>query len=301
MDRLQTYGIVPDEGKNASLVDVVRSLLGLAIEIPVLTNAIKPLSHMLRLSVADSGVPTGLLIAVSSNADLYFDMTSLFIVSEIMGAKGVTAAMADQFNLINQGSPATIQQAHLITVNVNEYTRLAYVLWTNDLRTFKARKRPIETDTINKMLRRTPSLTIEAYNKLLTKIIESSRVNDAIQFKRVQYMTFNETVTEHSFLTLFKHKLVAAVQEITAPVTSDDFIDGILDAIDDAKYNLGIDVSKLPAHCHIIYAHMASQIAWKLKKALLRDLDVETSVNDAVDGNDNVYTRMLASYYLHIA
>jgi len=309
INRLQTFGLVPDDGPNYSLSSMVDKLFGIEINIEHLNDAIE------TLHTALSNINTGLLVVVSTNADVYFDMSALASVNRPIGSQGVTSTMIHQFDLVKQEKTSNAKQAKLISIN--DDGDIAYLVWTNDMKTFKIRKAPINKETTHKLIRRSPSLTVEVYNAMLMQTITDLRTdNDVSEFKRVQYMTFNDTTTEDSFLEKLKTMLVSALEkdfnnkdakQIAEFAISDAFANSVLDVIDLAKVELGIHTSVMPTHCHIIYASMANQIITKLKKGImeaskkLTTTQLRSIVSDAINGNDNIYTRVIASYYLHIA
>lgn len=317
VNHLQTFGFVPSEGMNTNLDVVVGKLLGLTIPpVDSFANAQEPLTNMLKLATADTGISTGLIILASKNADSYFDMSSLFELGQTNSSAGVTADMVKTFDLIKEGNPARVKSSELITINVVAgVTQQAYLLWTNDMVTFKSQSQPISKESISKLLRRAPSATIAAYNSAFEKSIADARDEDAISFNRVKYMSFNNDVTEETYLDTLQSKLVkniiAAVGKLKDAKLKDAIVDQsfanmLLDTIDSTKMDLGIHAQMLPSHSHIIYASMANSIVARIKKSLvvLDRLD-KASLNDIVKilvrTNDNIYSRAIASYYLHMA
>lgn len=317
INRLQTFGLVPDEGPNQSLHDVINTLFGLNMKLfPSIKDAMDPLSKTLKLVTADTGVATGLIIILSPNEDTYFDMTNLYSVSRANGDSGIDEHMVNTFDLIRHGNSASIKQSEMITIGIDlDKTKMAYILWSNDLKTFKMKNNPIGGAIIRKILRNTPSATIESYNNTIEELIVNNRVEDAISFNRVKYMSFSDAVTEESFLSKFQTKLVSAVMnsigklegwKMRDAIVHDLFTDDMLDAIDAAKVDLGIHPQLFSAHCNIIYASMANKIVNSLKKELLQQTKlnkvmVGEIVKLVVETNDNIYSRVIASYYLHMA
>lgn len=318
INRLQTFGITPDDGEPLSIKDTIQKLFGLDInDVKTLSQAMESIQNVLKLNTIDTGVAFGLIVITSTNYDMYFDMSSLMEISHSGGAQGVSSSVVKQFDLIKQGGPSEVKQSGLITINISDKTDHAFVVWSNDLKQFKLRSRPVNKELIRKLLRRSPSLTIQAFNEMLTRAMEYNQTDDDVaMFKRVQYMTFNETITEESFLKELQSRLASAVMNLlenkegdrlVEAILKESFAEEILDIIDSFKDRLGISRSKLSAHCHIIYASMANKIMFKLKKALLttngklNKANLSESISTIIHGNDNIYTRVIASYYLHVA
>ena len=317
INRLQRFGIVPDDGDNIGIREAMKKLLGIDINhVGSLNPAIDNLSKTLKVAESKSGVSAGLIIALSPNEDNYFDMSGLYSSTTQVGSKGVNECMIKTFDLIKEGNKPTIKEAELLLINVDQQkTTRAFVLWTNDMIAFKVKAKPIDSFILRRLLRMSPSRTIEAYNSALETSIKEARSVDAISFNRVKYMSFNETTTEDSFLNSLQNRLVTAItkkvgnlqgSKLSDAVTDDKFIDMILDIIELAKSDLGIHSNLLSSHCKIIYASMANGIASKLKKYILTQSSLTSDsikeiVNQTVVSNNNIYSRTIASYYLHMA
>ncbi len=141
----------------------------------------------------------------------------------------------------------------------------------------------------------------------LTSICEA-RSDDAFSFNRVKYMSFNNDITEEIFLDDLEARLVKAITKhkkkrtLKDAADDDSFDDVILSVLDQVKMVMGINVLALPSHCHIIYASMANSILTRLRKELLTsDDDLSIIIWRVVRTNDNIYSRVIASYYLHMA
>lgn len=317
LNRLQQFGIVPDEGDNTNLKALIHDLFGLNINyMESIENSIDPLSKTLKLIEADTGISTGLIIILSPNHDTYFNMESLSTITASFGSSGINDDMISKLDLIKHASEPTVKTSELLTINVDPaYTKMAYVLWTNNFKTFKYKRSPIRHQIIQKILVKSPSSTIEAYNSAFESRISSARSDDAISFNRVRYMSFNESVTEESFLDHFQTKLATTVMNLIGKLTGEklrnavideSFYKELLDVADALKSDIGIHPHLLPAHCHIIYASMASRIVSKLTKDLLKQSAILKPslveiVGMIVKTNDNIYSRTIAAYYLHIA
>lgn len=316
-NRLQTFGLTPDEGSTFTLKYIIQKLFGLKIDNDgSLSDLNEHLSKILKLYEADTGLSIGLIIIVSPNQDTYFDMTSLGLISNSNTSSGINEETIKLFDLIKQGNKPSANKSDLITIGINpEQKQSAYVLWTNDLKTFKLKTKSIDSHLIKKIIRNDPSTTIEAYNNKLEKAIVNNRTEDIISFNRVKYMSFNDTITEEVFLKKFQAKIVLTLinaigklegVKLQKAIVEDKFTNELLDSIDAAKNDIGIHPQLLSSHCHIIYASMATSIVYKLKKELiLHDMITKTELKDIVKGivetNDNIYSRVIASYYLHIA
>jgi len=317
MNLVQSFGIVPDEGPLHDLSSAVETLLGLKMEEAQSFESSKiVLKKLLQLATSDTGLHTGLICILSSREDKYFDTTSLKDLDSKNGIIGITEASINATNLLKEGPRPSIRKSELITINVEPgVIQLAYILWTNDLKLFKIKSRPIYRDLIEKITRKSPSVIIEAYNLACESTIAKARDYDAVSFNRVRYMSFTNAITEEVFLDGLQTKLVDCVMkhlgklkrpQVLDKVVESEFTKTILDLIDHAKSTLGIHPSLLSAHCHIIYAAMANKIATKLKKALIHQpeftkVELAEMVAPIVKTNDNIYSRTIASYYLHIA
>lgn len=307
MNKLQTFGLVPREGKNKSLNEIIPELFGLSIpNVNSLEDATKDIHKILQLLTTDTGLSTGIIVIISRNTDVYFDMTSLFQVSKPWGAKGVNEEMINTFDLIKIGGDSTSKQTQTISINVNEHTQLAYLLWTNDFRTFKYKSSPIDNLLIQKILRKSPSRTIESYNAMFESMIAAQETNDAFEFNKVKYMSFTKDGSEDEFLNELQKSLVAYILKQKNPkeMTS-EFSDGMFAVLDDSKIKLGILSHQLSPHCHIIYGNMAAKIVGKLKKELYAQPQitpqiVKDIVKLVVCTNDNIYSRVIGGHYLHL-
>ena len=310
--KLQTFGIVPDEGENVSLNTVMEKLLGVKdTDFESVDKSIESLDKLLKLYEKQTGVATGMIIFVSSNEDNYFDLSSLLNDTKIYGSEGVTEKMINTFDLLKTNKNPRVRKNDVIKINIDESkTKRAYLLWTNDMKTFKYKLNPIHA--IDKLLRETPAEAIDAYNRLLTKIIEGSRTADAIAFNRVKYMSFNETMTEETFLNKLETELVSLVMSVAKKNKKTNMFDMVmieeitklvLDKIYKMKDQIG--VQSFSSHTMIIYISMANKIVRNLKKHLINQIAdkefVEQTLSTIVKSNDNIYSRTIASYYLHLA
>ena len=77
----------------------------------------------------------------------------------------------------------------------------------------------------------------------------------------------------------------------------------VLDKIYKMKDQIG--VQSFSSHTMIIYISMANKIVRNLKKLLINQIAdkefVEQTLSNIVKSNDNIYSRTIASYYLHLA
>lgn len=302
---VQTFGIVPDEGSNRSFSECMDLLFGIKIKSFDINATAKSLQRH-----------TGLFVFVSKNADTYFDMSSLKIKSSRPDTAGVDSQMVKTFDIIKQGDAPSAKQSELLEINISDNTEKAYAIWTNNMQTFKLRSEPIGKQLIEKLRRQSPSPIIGAYNKLLTDMImKSERNGDAISFNRVKNMSFNESINEAEFIKQLQAKLEVVIykqlkgqsgDKLHAVIASDDFENVLLDEIDRAKEDFGVHPSMLSTHCHIIYASMTESIVSKIKKELYIHSTITKELLKAqlpliIATNDNIYSRVIAAHYLHIA
>jgi len=318
INKLQTFNLFPNDGNNMTIKEAMSKLFGLSIDIDDLSNGIQIIETSLKQVSLNQKKKIGIVIITNTNNDTYFDMSSLSTMKQSFQAVGINSEIITKSNLIKSGEKASIKKSELIPINVTTDTDIAYVLWTNNMKQFKIRLDSIDNSIIAKLLRRTPSAIIESYNSILMDTINKlKKYDDAIAFKRVQNMSFNNSVTEESFLQTLKKELEIFIQkEITDRkdkfnewIIGQGFVETLLDIIDSYKDNLGIHRHMMSAHCQIIYNSMANKIIGKLKRKLLTmnniseitKLEIQELVNGAIDGNNNIFTRTIASYYLHIA
>lgn len=315
VNRLQRFALLPDEGTNIDFKTAIQTLLG--IDIPhadSFQKMVEPLSNVLKLS--ETGQPVGVLVVVSKNDDNYFDMSTILLMNQSQGSSGINESMVQTYDLIKEGKSANVKADELISINVKpDRAQVAYMVWTNNLKTFKIRKAPIRQPMINKVLRQSPSPIVEAYNATFERIIAESRKEDIVSFNRVKYMSFSNDITEEQYLDDLHAELVKAISHAIVKLQSSklkdtviekSFSDMILSTIDAAKLRLGIHAQMLPSHSHIIYASMADSILKRIKKSLvvLDRVDkkmIYDIVKLHVKTNDNIYSRVVASYYLHMA
>lgn len=317
MNKLQRFNITPDEGPNQELSFVVEKLFGMKIKsMSSIKESIEPLKKILKVVSSSTGKQTGLIVIISSNDDTFFDMTSLNTETSINDSRGVDDSMVRTFDLLKVNTNKKADTSELITIGIDtEITETAYVIWTNDLKTFKVRTKPIHGRVIKNICRNAPSEIVGSFNEMLATSIITERSEDVLSFKRVKYMAFDDTVSEETFLKKFQDKLVSIIMKtigalegvkLRTSVTEDSFTKHMLDSMELSKLDIGIHPKILPAHCHIIYASMANKILFKIKKELIIQNKLNKTltseiVRAAVESNDNIYGRVIASYYLHIA
>jgi hypothetical protein len=306
-NQLQTFGLIPDEGKNKPIAEIIHGLFGINSEyVGTFASVQTRLSNAMKLITADTGLATGLIIYVSKNADIYFDMESILSSSIENGSGGINQSMVDAFNLIVEFDTSNTKVSDMITINTSDTTQMAYILWTNDMENFKVRTRPIYASLIKKILRKSPSSTIESYNSMIENVIVESRAGDMISYNHVKYMSFSSEMTEEKYLNLLQSKLskniFASIGKLGDAKVKSTIVD--LDTVDSTKSALGVPSTQIPPHCHIIFASVANGIVNRIKKSLLslEHVDKE-SIGDAiklvVQTNDNIYSRVIAGYYLH--
>jgi hypothetical protein len=313
-NQLQTFGLIPDEGKNKPIAEIIHGLFGINSEyVGTFPSVQTQLSNAMKLITADTGLVTGLIIYVSKNADIYFDMESILSGNIENGSGGINQSMVDAFNLIIEFDTSNAKVSDMITINTSDTTQMVYILWTNDMENFKVRTRPIYAPLIKKILRKSPSSTIESYNSMIEKAIVESRSGDMISYNHVKYMSFSSEMTEEKYLNLLQSKLSKNIfasigklgdAKVKSTIVDISFNDMLLDTVDSTKSTLGVPSTQIPPHCHIIFASVANGIVNRIKKSLLslEHVDKE-SIGDAiklvVQTNDNIYSRVIAGYYLH--
>lgn len=317
---LQTFSIVPSDANNKSLQEVVRHLLHIdldgAADVDVVSSLLKQIS-------IDSGVSTGIIIYASPHPDIYFNLQPLLQTTQgrtPSAAEGIDIAKVSKFDIIKLGDAPTATTSHIKMLNVDADTERAYVLWTNNFKSYKWRSEPISSSTIKKILRRKPSQTIEQFNKRLEEEIISSRKFDGYSYNLVRYMSFTRSVTMESFLEILTTRVVdfllaklGGINIRTAATLNDELIDELIQIIDEAKDELGVPRDILSAHCRIVYASITMKLASKIKKEMVllcsstqEDEHLTRSallrmVKTVIQSNDNIYSRVIASHYLHLA
>lgn len=316
-NKLQRFNLTPDEGPNKSLGSVIEELFGSTIKSSgSLKELIEPINKILKMHSSNTGIDTGLIFVVSSNLDTYFDMSSLNNITSSNDSQGVNDVMVKTFDLLKVNYSKPADTSELINVCIYpEKTKQAYVVWTNDLYNFKLRSAPINNQLIRNICRNSPSELIGLYNDAFESYIVDNNSNDFISFNRVKYMAFDDTVSEEMFLNKFQDKLINVIiksvgdlngLKLSTSVVEESFTQDLLKAIEATKLFLGIHPSVLPSHCHIMYASIANRIVSKIKKEILNHTSLTKTliteiVMSAVLTNDNIYSRVIASYYLHIA
>jgi hypothetical protein len=313
-NQLQTFGLIPDEGKNKPITEIVDGLFGINSQhVGTFTSIQTRLVNTMKLITADTGLATGLIIYVSKNADIYFNMESILSGNIENGSGGINQSKVDAFNLIEELDVSNIKVSNMITINTSDTTQMAYILWTNDMKSFKVRARPIYAPLIKKILRKAPSSTIESYNSMIEKAIVESRSGDMISYNHVKYMSFSSEMTEEKYLNLLQSKLAKNISasigklgdaKVKSAIVDISFSDMLLDTVDSTKSTLGVPSTHIPPHCHIIFASVANGITNRIKKSLLSLEHVnKDSISDVikqvVQTNDNIYSRVIAGYYLH--
>lgn len=320
INRLQTFGLAPDEEAPMSLSVAMKELFGVDIaETGVISLSTTSLTKALQLSTRDTGVPTGLFVISSPNPDAYFDMSELMAAKASHPSNGVNEHAIKTTNILREfKASANVSSMNLQSINVTaKVTQLAYIIWTNDNKTFKIRRNPIRQPIIDCIERREPSPTIELYNRALSKEIHNVRANDRIHFNQVKNMSFSSEITEESFLETLSKKLSIEVvrslkklnqSEALTMVSSAEFIKDVLDVIDMAKLELGIHPNHISSHVHLIYCSAGNTILRRIQKSLmnkigsgddLNEYEIEQIVSGSVRVNDNIFSRVLASHYLH--
>ncbi len=312
INRFQTFNIFPDEGRNVNIQTAMRVLFNTSIEVDSLIKGIQPIETMLKQISPNQMI--GIIIITTISDDSYFDLSKLSDIQQSSNAAGVTHKLIQDTALLQTGDKATIKKMDMIPINVTNDTESAYILWTNDMKSFKLRKNPISNMILRNILRRAPSSLICAYNNLLSSIISQLRPkDDVIKFKRMQYLTFSNTVSEEAFINIVKSNLKTVIEDMQNGddrnyASSVQFYKKILNTLDKLKDELGIPRVLLSAHCHLIYNQMASKIYLSIKKKLmvsgnrkLSPQELSVILNEAMDGNDNIYSRTVASYYMYVA
>ncbi len=316
INKLQTFNLLPDDGANVDIKTAISILLNIDVDISDLSQDMQIAESVCKQISIDKETSIGLFIITSINNDVYFDMSSLGELQQLSDTAGVSKNLIDKTNLLKHGPVSKIKKSNMLTINITPETEEAYILWTNDMKQFKIKSKSINNALIKKIIRRSPSSIIESYNRIITESInKQKRYDDAIAFKRVQYMTFNNSITEEVFIKSINATILEVItNEIKSHkdnlhdwLLTDEFYELMLDSLNSLKSSIGIHPSMLSAHCHIIYNSMASKIVNKIKRKMLELHDIpdpekiKQFIDDASNGNDNIYTRTIASYYLHIA
>jgi hypothetical protein len=226
--------------------------------------------------------------------------------------------MIKQFDILKTDTNGKVED-NILTINVNDTSKLqmVYVLWTNDLKKFKYREKPAPKHIVKHILRHSPSEMINSYNDKLCKLVVSKTtgLKDIASFKKTQYMSFSEDMTEEKFIQALVKRLSTVIMEklkdskgdkFTKKIVDESFTDMILKELELAKFNLGIHTEALSAHCLLIYASVSNKISARIKKDLLNHLHINKSelneiLNMVINCNDNIFSRVTASYYLHVA
>ena len=311
---LQSFGITPDETDNVSMSKVLEILLGVKdVNINPSDTSFESVDIALKQYEQHSGITTGILIYVSSNEDNYFNISNLMSQTKRYESAGVTESMIKTFDLLRTTQHKRLTNNSLLKINIKESaierTSRVFVLWTNDLKTFKYKSTPITI--LDKLVRSHASDSINDYNNLLFNVITDNLPStDMISFNKLKLLSFNESMSESVFLDTAINKVVSMTSVVAKKHNlSNTFtfqcIDDLAVVIRDELYNMKpmIEIQPFSAHTSIIYLSMVSSIIKSLKKQLLnQSIDEETVkgiVDTVINSNDNIYSRTIASHYLH--
>lgn len=302
--RLQTFGIVPDEGENKPLATIIKELFGIKFEsTETIIHAEDSLAKALKAASAESGTSCGLIIYLSPNQDHYYDTSSTTSAEASSAGSGVTEMMIKTTDIIKSGNPPEVKKYDIMTINTDETTDQAYALWTNDYKTFKARRKAIDNNMIKNILRRRPSRTIDMYNYLLEHLFKKIRKGgDMLAFKTSLYMSFNEVISEEDFLKMVVDRVVELL--VSKKHNAQSLEDDLIQLIEKSKPDMGIDPYQMPSHCHIIYMTLTNKISSRITKSFLEmsspsAKEIKAMVSEYIATNDNIYSRTISSYYLY--
>lgn len=296
-NRLQRFGLVPDEGTNEPLSSVIKRLFGLSIDVNQ-ENAvsIETFERIIKILQADTGVSTGIILVVSPNTNIYFNMTDLFKRKAPPSYQGITKDMINRYELIETYSTSeAVKKSQLIVIGKD--IKVGYVLWTNDMKKFKWKSNTVDSKYLDRIIRNSPSDIVQSINDKLEKMLEIDHDDDIVEFNKVKNMAFNEKHTEEIFL----ENLATQIFEILKKHNNMEKTNAsLLKVFESMKKELGAN-RKLNGHTQVIYASMAFDIINKLKAMLYSGYKFTNllEVKVIVSPNDNIYSRVISSYYLH--
>lgn len=296
-NRLQRFGLVPDEGTNESFSNVIKRLFGLSIDFDDNSMiTVEALERIIKILHADTGVSTGIVLIVSPNTNIYFNMTDLFKRKAPPMHQGITKDMIDRYELIEMYPTSNfVKKSQLIVVGKD--IEVGYVLWTNDLKKFKWKSKTIGKKYLERIIRNTPSNIVQSINDMLDKALDTKHEDDIVEFNKVKNMAFNEKHTEQVFLD----ELVSNIFDIVKNHSNiTKTTEKLFKVFENAKSNL-VSNKNLNGHTQVIYASMAFDIINKIKYALISGNNLKNiaDIRVIVCPNDNIYSRVMSSYYLH--
>jgi hypothetical protein len=296
-NRLQRFGLVPDEGTNESLSNVIKRLFGLSIDVNSENMvSIETFERIIKILQADTGVSTGIILIVSPNTNIYFNMTDLFKRKAPPAYQGITKDMINRYELIETYSTSeSVKKSQLIVLGKD--IKVGYVLWTNDMKKFKWKSNTIDHKYLDRIIRNSPSDIVQSINDKLEKLLEIDHADDIVEFNKVKNMAFNEKHTEEIFLETLATKIFDILKKHNNMEKTNTSLFKVFESM---KQELGAH-RKLNGHTQVIYASMAFDIINKLKAMLYSGYTFKNlaEVRVIVSPNDNIYSRVISSYYLH--
>lgn len=318
-NKYQKFGAVPDEGENQNLKPIIKKLFGVDIhDFESIYDAVEPLTNMLKQIENETGESKGIIVHLSRNEDNYFDISPLYNQTKSYGSSGVSTQMIKSFDLVKQGNPTTIKSFDTLFISIDpSKIKQAYVLWTHDLKTFKFKSEPIDSYRVINLLRRSPSPTVNEFNKRMGEVITKRLAEGTTMadYHKVKYMAFTDNITEESFLNklcglLIEHilKTLAKVDpsKMESFVKNRSFSEQLYEIIDAERHHLGIPPRLYFDDWQMTYETITFQIISKLKKAIIKNPIIEkANIKDIVKStiiiNKNIYTRTISLYFLELA
>ncbi len=319
-NKLQRFMLTPIEMDSTSLSEIMFKLFGHKAK----DITIKSLSSVLASSNKQNNNNYGIIIIYNNNNDIYFNLSNIFnkeLTDQFSKHTGTNKKYIDTFNILKLNyNDHTDKEDQLISINVNEKTEQAYVLWTSNCTTFKYLDKPIEKSIIDKLMRNEASEYIAKYNLEFEKLIETEiDTNLKSEFRKIKYYDFSETISEEDYLKNLNEIILQFLQSLTKIPTIKTLNDLIVYVNSNKSFDNDFNqlLLKHPpikindTHTNIMFIFEISKIAKKIKKEFvdlsIKDLSISikefsTNFNDvieyAIGANDNIYTKVINSHYL---
>lgn len=320
-NKLQRFKLIPEEMDSISLSEVINKLFNISSNDLTLKNISNTILNINKQTNKNCGI----IIIYNNNHDIYFNLVNLFdkpLIDQFTKITGVNSEYIDAYKTLKINyNESSNKEDQLIAVNINDKTKHAYVLWTSNFTTFKYSEALIDKPIIDKIMRNEPSEYIERYNQELENMI-SEEINENLkyEFKKVKYYDFNDVISEDEYLIKIKELIInflISIGQLPNIKSLNDFIIYInkqKTVFDNEMVQLLIShppVKIKDEHTTIMFIYEITKISKKIKKECvdlsIKDLSLPVKefeknfkeiVEYAVGANDNIYTKIINSYYL---
>lgn len=306
---LQTFNLIPSTS-NISLSEVFNRLFGISIKnitIDTLENILRSTSKTLYKTIS-------FIIIATNNNDFYYDIDNFFNrekLSILTSNVGVNIEYIDIFKTL---------QSNLISKkisnNVYKYNYSSdaenYILWTNDLISFKLRETRVPNNIINKIINNQSSEVIDLYNnRFEQQMLDTIKNDKLISYKQIKYLSFDIDNEEIIFIKTLCSSIEKYIKSIKNISNEKDMVSKIIKIIQ-LEFNnfkpFHINKKTNSMQPILIYNNNAIQIANRVKKDIIQWYNnkepinqIETIIKTIIASNDNIYTKFISSYYLEMS